>query len=50
MITCLWCHRELCFDQERGGWIHRASGRLYATRVDADGVERDDHAALPEYS
>jgi hypothetical protein len=50
MISCHWCGKEVVFDHSRGGWIHRATGKLYATRRDADGIERDDHCALPSYS
>jgi len=32
---------------ERGrGWVH-GDGKLVKTRVDADGIERDDHASFP---
>ena len=45
---CHWCHKRLRFDPQRGGWVHAATGKLYVTRIDPDGVERDDHCALPD--
>ena len=48
MIVCVWCRKELRFEPSRGGWVHAASGKLYETWRDANGVERDDHSALPE--
>ncbi len=50
MIFCHWCRQELRFDPARGGWVHAATGKLYEARLDPDGLERDDHCALPEYS
>lgn len=44
--TCLWCRKELRFVIGHG-WVHADTGTIYITRVDADGVERDDHCALP---
>ena len=49
MTVCVWCRKDLRFDSSRGGWVHAASGKLYETRRDPDGIERDDHCALPEY-
>lgn len=49
-ILCLWCSKPLRFEADRGGWIHAASGNLYETRIDDDGIERDDHCALPKRS
>lgn len=45
-MICVWCRKPLRFAAGLG-WIHEASGKLYETRIDADGVERDDHCALP---
>jgi hypothetical protein len=44
--TCLWCGGKLYFIPSRG-WIHASTGTAYITRKDPDGVERDDHCALP---
>ena len=32
------------------GWVHEATGQLYATYIGADGTVRDDHCALPDWS
>jgi hypothetical protein len=44
-VKCRWCGESLRFERGRG-WVH-GDGKLYKTRVDADGIERDDHVALP---
>lgn len=46
---CQWCNQVLRFDPNNG-WVHTTTGTLYLTRVDADGIERDDHCALPVHS
>lgn len=45
---CVWCREPLRFVSGRG-YVHQ-DGALYRTRLDADGVERDDHCALPNWS
>lgn len=42
---CVWCNQILTFHAGHG-WLH-PDGKLYVTRADDDGVERDDHCALP---
>lgn len=32
------------------GWVHEATGKTYATVVGPDGVERDDHCGIPDWS
>mgnify|MGYP001570325284 FL=1 len=46
---CVWC-REPLVHRPGEPWVHEATGRLYLTFVDADGRERDDHCALPDWS
>jgi hypothetical protein len=46
---CVWCRLPLRFEPGRG-WVHEATGRIYATRIDSDGKERDDHCSLPDWS
>jgi hypothetical protein len=43
---CVWCGEELICGGR--GWIHASTGETYITRVDPDGVQRDDHCALPD--
>ena len=45
MTICVWCEKELRFDSAKG-WVH-LDGQLYKTVI-IDGVERDDHCALPK--
>jgi len=45
MTTCMWCEEELRFEPGRG-WVH-LNGQMYKTLI-VDGVERDDHCALPK--
>lgn len=45
---CVWCREPLRFQPGRG-YVHQ-DGALYRTRLDPDGVERDDHCALPDWS
>ncbi len=45
MTKCVWCKEPLQFKVGKG-WVH-TDGSFRRTRIDADGVERDDHAALP---
>ena len=44
-MICLWCARPMRFDP-KNGWVHADTGKLYVTRVDADGVVRDDHCGI----
>jgi hypothetical protein len=44
-MRCRWCGEPLRFERGRG-WVH-GDGKVYKTRVDADGIERDDHVAFP---
>jgi hypothetical protein len=46
-VTCVWCGEPLKFEVGRG-WFHQ-DGQLYQRRMDPDGVERDDHCALPRW-
>lgn len=50
MVTCVWCGKRLRFITGIAGygWVHDETGQTYTTRVDADGIERDDHCALPK--
>lgn len=47
---CVWCREPLVFASPETGWVHEATGAAYATFVGADGRERDDHCALPDWS
>jgi len=44
MTTCQWCKEPLRYEPGRG-WVH-LDGNVYVTKIDSDGVERDDHCAL----
>ena len=44
-MKCRWCGETLRFERGRG-WVH-LDGRLVRTRLDPDGIERDDHVAFP---
>lgn len=46
---CVWCNRLLRYDPMIG-WVHADTGKLYVTTIGSDGVERDDHCALPKLS
>lgn len=46
---CVWC-REPLVHRPGQFWVHEATGRAYVTVFDADGRERDDHCALPDWS
>jgi len=48
LYRCAWCELPLRFELGRG-WVH-IDGKLYRTRIDDDGVERDDHCASPDLS
>ena len=43
-MKCRWCGETLRFERGRG-WVH-LDGKLVRTRLDPDGIERDDHVAL----
>ena len=47
-VSCVWCKQPLRWEPGKG-YVHM-DGKLYATRIDDDGVERDDHCALPTRS
>lgn len=44
----VWCREPLRFVAGQG-YAHK-DWTLYRTRIDPDGVERDDHRALPDRS
>lgn len=44
-MICLWCRHPMRFEPTRG-WVHADTGQLYVTRIDPDGVQRDDHCGL----
>ena len=44
-MKCRWCGETLRFERGRG-WVH-GDGKLVKTRLDPDGIERDDHVAFP---
>lgn len=43
---CVWCGEPLRWIPSHG-WVH-LDGKLYRTKLGPDGVERDDHCALPK--
>ena len=46
LMSCLHCGETIVFGPP---WQHVSDGSCLRTRIDADGIERDDHYATPDY-